>query len=250
MNAFAYNAFGKRGAFASAFGSSSATWVDPLAGIGFALRLQTHRGDSVPFGLYQDLACTIPATQDWDTVAAWRDEISGSGLVMVQTDPDMRPYLFFDGGVPTLRSDGVDDRLGCSLSPTNASMVFCGKWLSSSFAERIGGFNQGASCFQNTGKWSYFSAVGSALFDGIGDALSYGVGVYSLESGQVTLHTNGESAGPETATETWGTVLYAFGDAAGEYADAALVSVLISSPVLGGTDRATVENYLQSLTPA
>jgi hypothetical protein len=86
-------------------------WVDPLAGITFALRLQTHRGDGVPYGLYQDTACTIRATADGHSVAAWRDEISGSGLVAIQGTSTKRPTLRFSGGIPWLDFDGVDDAL-------------------------------------------------------------------------------------------------------------------------------------------
>jgi hypothetical protein len=90
--------------------------TDPLAGISFALRLQTHNGDTVPLGIYQDTACTIPADEEWDPVAAWRDELSDSGLVAIQANTDKQPLLVFESGVPTLLFDGVDDYLVTSNS--------------------------------------------------------------------------------------------------------------------------------------
>jgi len=90
--------------------------VDPLADVPFAIRLQTHNGNNVPLGLFQDTACTIPATSDFELVAAWRDELSGSGLVLTQSNVNQRPMLFFINGVPTLFFDGSDDRLQGSLT--------------------------------------------------------------------------------------------------------------------------------------
>lgn len=93
----------------------SGGWVDPLAGIAFALRLQTHRGDGVPLGLYQDLDELVPATEDGDPVAVWRDELSGSGLAATQSVSTKRPTLRFTGGIPWLEFDGVDDFLAGDL---------------------------------------------------------------------------------------------------------------------------------------
>lgn len=82
---------------------------DPLAGISFIFRLQTHLpGSNSPLGLFQDTACTIPATQDGDPIAAWKDVLS-TGLVISQSDVQKQPILFFDNGIPTVLPDGVDD---------------------------------------------------------------------------------------------------------------------------------------------
>lgn len=86
---------------------------DPLAGITFALRLQTHTpGSTTPVGLYKDTACTIPALLAGDSVAAWRDELGTSGLVATQSNAVKQPVLAFDDdGFPVLRFDGGDDVL-------------------------------------------------------------------------------------------------------------------------------------------
>jgi hypothetical protein len=101
----------------------SAGWVDPLAGLPFTLRLQTHRGDGIPLGLYQDTACTIPATADGHSVAAWRDELSDSGLVAVQSVSTKRPTLKFVSGKPVVRFDGIDDFLLIATVPTISGIV-------------------------------------------------------------------------------------------------------------------------------
>jgi|GEM_PF-5428774 len=98
-------------------------WVDPLAGIPFALRLQTHRGDNVPLGLYQDTACTIPAATDGDPVGGWRDELSGSALIAVQSVSTKRPILKIVSGKPVVRFDGIDDFLHIDSMPTISGTV-------------------------------------------------------------------------------------------------------------------------------
>lgn len=106
---------------------STPPWVDPLANIPFALRLQTHRGDGVPLGLYQDAACTVPATLAGQAVAAWRDELSGSGLIATQSVSTKRPILRFTAGVPWLEFDGVDDYLDVTMpvvGAVSAAMTF------------------------------------------------------------------------------------------------------------------------------
>ena len=90
---------------------AGSAWTDPLAEITLGLRLQTHWGNKVPFGLYQDTACTIPATNDGHLVMAWRDELSGSGLVLKQSNTMLAPVLRFVGGVPVVRFDGDGDYL-------------------------------------------------------------------------------------------------------------------------------------------
>lgn len=100
------------------------SFVDPLAGIPFVLRLQTHRGDGVPLGLYQDNDALIPATADGDPVAVWRDELSGSGIIAVQSVSTKRPVLKFVGGTPVVRFDGIDDFLSASaVVPGSVQMV-------------------------------------------------------------------------------------------------------------------------------
>lgn len=115
-------------------GASVPPWVDPLADIDFALRLQTHRGDGVPLGLYQDTAFTIPATTAGQSIAAWRDELSGSALIATQSVSTKRPTLRFTNGIPWLEFDGIDDWLdvgvmgGQVLYSTGIKSSVVGAW--------------------------------------------------------------------------------------------------------------------------
>lgn len=111
------------------------TDTDPIAGFNWAARLQTHiPGSNTPIGLYQDVACTIPCTMDGDSVAAWRDELSTSGVVFTQSDPQKQPLLVFDGsGIPTVIPDGVDDVMVLSNigNLTNIGTLFLGQQATS-----------------------------------------------------------------------------------------------------------------------
>lgn len=106
--------------------------TDPLAGLTFAARWQTHNGDNVPLGLWQDIAMTIPAVAEFDPVAVWEDVLSGSGETATQANPDYQPYLVFVSGVPLLEGDGVDDHLDHSVALGDVSHTFVavGKTLS------------------------------------------------------------------------------------------------------------------------
>lgn len=102
--------------------ASSSGGVDPLAGIVFGLRLQSHAlGSNVPLGLFKDVACTIPALEDGDQIAAWRDE--SNSVLATQPDPQYQPLLVFEGGVPTVMFDGVDDFFDVDLSIADSGIV-------------------------------------------------------------------------------------------------------------------------------
>lgn len=137
---------------------------DPLAGIPFPLRLQTHRGDGVPLGLYQDTACTIPATDDGHSVAAWRDELSDSGVVAVQSVSTKRPTLRFAVGKPVLQFDGVDDFLLIDPVPTIGTPIsVCSTYrmpLTSPDDSRV------VSLASDTGKdWEGTTGIAPVLYD-------------------------------------------------------------------------------------
>lgn len=97
---------------------------DPLAGIDFSARWQSHRGNDVPLGFYSDDAGTIPAVE-FDAVAAWRDY--GNLRMATQGDPDKRPLLMFDGnGHPYLDFDGIDDVLDVPSGTTSEATALTG----------------------------------------------------------------------------------------------------------------------------
>jgi hypothetical protein len=115
---------------------------DPLEGIIFAYgRFQTHNGDNVPLGLWQDVAATIPAVDPFTPVAAWTDELTGSGAIAVQADPDKQPILEFVNGVPALYFDGIDDCMSHGLGSNVPASIFSVARHTASLAYRmIAGF--------------------------------------------------------------------------------------------------------------
>lgn len=88
--------------------------TDPIAQYDFALRLQTHKGDNAPLGLYKDTALTTPALLGGDPVLAWRDELSGSGLVFSQSDPTRGFTLQYRAGRPVITPVHSTSCLVCS----------------------------------------------------------------------------------------------------------------------------------------
>lgn len=98
--------------------STFALYVDLIKTVPVALRLHTHRGDNIPFGIYKDTGHTQPATQDGDLVAVWRDELSGSGVRAVQTNPALRMRLRFRDGVPVLSNEVESGGFSLTLDST------------------------------------------------------------------------------------------------------------------------------------
>ncbi len=106
--------------------SAAAGRADALSDVPWRGRWQTWQktdaGKIKPLGLYQDLACTNPATAAGDVVMAFRDELGGKGLVLAQTNRDMAPTLQFADGRPVLRFDGTNDHLLAAMELPLASL--------------------------------------------------------------------------------------------------------------------------------
>lgn len=82
---------------------------DPLAAYDWAARWQTFNpGGTTPVRLFQDVAGTIPAVNDFDPIAL---AVDANGLEAVQSDGDRQQYLLFENGKPTMVGDGFDDYL-------------------------------------------------------------------------------------------------------------------------------------------
>ncbi len=94
------------------------------------VRLQTHMGDNVPVGLFQDAALTTPATEEGDRVGGWRDMWVPSDAAFVavtQTDNALRPTLTFVGGVPHLYFAAGQFLIGDMVAWTlDRALVICG----------------------------------------------------------------------------------------------------------------------------
>lgn len=230
---------------------------DPLAGLSFALRLQTHNGDNVPLGLYQDEAGTIPAVTEFDLVAALKDELGGSGLVLTQSDPDKRMVLRFNGGVPWLEPDGVDDYYEIAsvagMGSDNFSIIVAAATTSLSGYRAVcsAGSDANASGYaiEQTGFGLIaFLRNGVAHEPTTADWVVNANTVVSVvcSSGTTTLYANGAILSP-----TYGNpinppaaVSYVGWDGGNSMWNGPIYAVLWFNRALSDADRALVENYL------
>ncbi|WP_172332551.1 hypothetical protein [Mangrovicoccus sp. HB161399] len=71
--------------------------------------------------LWQDSAGTIPVTADGDPVGRMDDK-SGNGNHLLQATAAARPVYHTSGGLHWLSSDGVDDRLICTLASSASAL--------------------------------------------------------------------------------------------------------------------------------
>jgi hypothetical protein len=228
---------------------------DPLAGISFALRLQTHNGNNVPLGLYQDTACAVPATMDGDPIAAWKGTLMGSPVTFTQADSQQQPLLFFQAGVPVVLGDGVDDILigplvtaslvfsmyaGLSAIDPNANGKFLCNGNSGGYYLSIADTNRNLLweniannyCGTATDQFETWSAVrpsspASFWVDGV------------LNRSNIT----GTPSVPVSAT----TILDAIGNSVPS--PAMLVALMISETAHDTTSRQLVESYIAALLP-
>jgi hypothetical protein len=221
---------------------------DPLMGTAFSLRLQTHRGDGIPLGLYQDTACTIPATTDGDFIAAWRDELSGSGLFAVQSISTKQPKLRFSGGVPWLEFDGIDDWMSIgewSGQTTYTSLI---KSNSSEFNSywSIVDANDGES-----GRWGFIGEAGQSHLHGNpypaavrkdGTAITSPFDVSPINEWSIfSVKTQSKSPGEIGILQLDGS----------QFANARISALAIHSgnPPIDSDQVARTENYFRSLAP-
>lgn len=59
-----------------------------------------------PWGMFQDEACTVPATLDGHVVKRWRDEITGNAYALSQDNSVIAGVLRFAAGVPEIEWNG------------------------------------------------------------------------------------------------------------------------------------------------
>lgn len=226
--------------------------VDPLSGFNWAARLQTHiPGSNTPIGLFQDVACTIPATQDGDPVAAWRDELSASGSIAAQIDTQKQPILAFQSGVPTLIFDGVDDGFVTSValvSPWSIAMagavdvVAGSRMVQATLANRVLTFNRNdASAF-----------LGSSVVDNtaINPGSTPSVSILT-ENTTARCVINGVDRTENSAFSgvSWGTIAIGFSGAFGEGFSGFMVAMLGLGSELTLSQCGTVNTYLTNLLP-
>lgn len=233
---------------------------DPLAGIPFSIRLQTHvPGSNTPLGLFQDVACTMPATQDGDPIAAWKDVLSNSGLIATQSDTQKQPILFFDNGVPSVLFDGVDDFLsGISISPSTTISLFAAVNVAARVSDRcIVGPSDASG-----GPYYFVSPNGNFPQDLFNDNVSgfssglttipldtYSLTSCILSSGSLNYWLNGSTDGSFSASTTFTSPITQVGAIrGGSVWSGSMVSVMAGVTDLTSS-RSLIESYESSLLP-
>lgn len=230
--------------------SVNATAPDPLIDFSFFARLQTHFGDNVPLGLYQDTACTIPATQDFDPVAAWRDELSGSNVVFSNSNPDQQPVLLFVGGVPVVAFDGVDDVL---IQDSAFEPIFI-----SARTHHISDSGFGRVTTQSGGgNGGFVAAAGdwSARYGGAGitlGAITAGYDALFIQGGTGTSRTGLNGSNSAQPDNTLPNAVWTIGDytsGGGQVIEMNIVALYFGSAAINTTQQATMESYTSNLSP-
>lgn len=225
---------------------------DPLSEFPWHPRLQMHQGTDAVIGLYEDDACTIPAT-DGSTVGGFRDELGDSGVVFAQSNPDKRPTLFLLEGLPVLYFDGVDDELTSGVFDTEIQTIFLvamanpagfARALSYGETRDWGGFGSGS-------KWAWFSNQAGGVVDSATSALDWSVMALELRSSsEAVWHDNGvpgatfDPSAPVVGTMTLGS------QGGNHYMELTMTMMFVCPEVMSGEDIALVSAQLATLNAA
>jgi len=232
----------------------STGWVDPLAGIDFALRLQTHRGDGVPVGLFTDAGTT--SAGESDSVYTWADELSNSGLSAVQSNAMKRGTLEFLNGIPFLSMDYVDDGYILGSGAQTLSVPYAISILCASAANRPIGrvINASANDFSYN-QLMHPRRTGSTSVQHNADYLStatasdgdfHTLTVAAPLAGNFAVHLDGVDITALTkASASWGSLNLGTEGLYAEAAGADIIAVMVYPP----EHRTTVEAYLETLKP-
>lgn len=131
------------------FGMGTKKWVDPLAGIPISIRLQTHKGDKVPLGIYAEAACITPVTAPGFFVGGWKAEL-GNGASYGEDDGGLQPtYNTSGSGTPIIVSNGSTSCLTSGVIAPVSMIALVRGTAGSSFG-RVFGMGTGGSAIQRT----------------------------------------------------------------------------------------------------
>lgn len=230
----------------------SSTPVDPLAGFNWAARLQTHiPGNNTPLGMFQDVACTIPSTQDGDNFAGWKDVLSDSGVIFTQAVSDQIPIFVSDGSTPTGLLDGVNDFWATVLAAINDFTLFVvvnqtgdNALLGSStnFQTRVG--ESGSNVL------STFDSVNNPQSSPLGVAQgNWSTLGFKRNGSSVEFFQNGISYGTGLMSGAFTPTCFGAFLGALNFLNGQVIAVLLSPESMTGPDVATVFNYTALLIP-
>ena len=253
---------------------------DPLAGIPFALRLQTHNGNNVPLGLYQDTACTIPATMDGDLIAGIQWVFASGNLRLTQSDPQCQAMLVFFDGVPAIYPDGVDDFYeSSSVTLSTAVSIFAlaaRPWTNRSnyhaliahglvdagnsgvkiaitgpgaldwIAGDILGFGDGSDVVQSPRAIGPVPVLSDDGFHVITIRLGVGIANIRLDGSSISSRIENSGVLPSEAGAYY---VGANFQGAGQQWDGPIIAILVTEQIISGTDLNLIEAYLATLKP-
>jgi hypothetical protein len=222
---------------------------DPLAPYSFHARLQTHNGDNVPLGLYQDTSCTTPATSNTDPVAAWRDEITGFTVTFTTSVSGERPLLTFSGGVPRLTFDGVNDVLVQTASAFAPSFIHA-RVQHISGDGRVTTQSGGGSGGFRTGSGDWLARYGGS--DVTLGTPTAGYDALFIQGGTGTSRTSYNGSSTSQPDDSLPFAAWAVGDyqsGGGQVIAMHLVALYFGSAAINTTEQAVMESYTLGLAP-
>ncbi len=215
-------------------------------------RLQIGLNGS-PVGVYQDAACTVPATADFDPVWTIVDELGITGTRATQADSNKQMYLFEQAaGIWVLVSDGVDDGYLTTLNLSSPySIAFSGKangapasnrFINSDSSNRLIAFNRPSNAAFLGGTVVNSTDTVPGTTPAVGILTEDAVAAVYVDNVDVT--TN-----PSFSGVAWGVVTIGVSAAAGETFDGYISGLFLATSVWSAPDRTTIDTYMQTLLP-
>lgn len=230
---------------------------DPI-NFSWIVRLQSHYpGNNTPLGLWQDSAMTTQATQQDDPIGAWSDELSDSGLVAVQPDPDKRLLLDFINGVPTVYCPGVDNFLEItSVTLGSPISIFLGVAYEDLLLNAKGIYgNRTGALFQIYQRLAEIGLTETGVADNNTSGANFTEGVFKtvtavqVNGGASSIRVNGTQRASWTGIPiSAASTIFIGKDGSGGFFKGNLTAAM-QIPTLSDANRDIVETYIANLNP-
>lgn len=226
----------------------------------------------LPFGLFQDAACTTSSLLWGDPIGGWKDMFTVGNPVASQSNAMQRPLLQFapNGSgvwIPVPVFNGVDDGLipsqhlrfnqhticvTVSLASSQTQRVFVSEYAHSQcyFAVGISDNATNRAKYYTAPPDTTLEPAGSDLVVGVYDVLSWSQDSTPTKSYWKNGSLIGTQAGTSTSNTTTGSGIGFLGGLNIQYANVKLPVVFVSNPNLSDADRIKVQNYAANFKAA